>query len=66
LGAIYGEFGEYKSFAEIINVEYNRWNVTDVGIIQKVERLLKKSKKLTIDDWILAITSYGISPEKLS
>jgi alanyl-tRNA synthetase len=29
LEGIYGKFPEYKSFAEIINVEYDRWALSD-------------------------------------
>jgi len=67
LEGIYGKFPEYKSFAEIIQVEYDRWLHTDGAQKAKLEKLLKKQKvKLTIDDWIMVCTSWGIAADKVS
>ncbi len=61
LKEMYGEFKEYKSFRSIIEVEYDRWIKTDTEQKDKLQKLLKKNKnKLSIDDWIVAITSWGI------
>jgi len=39
-----------------------RWEVTDVAQKEKLHKLLKKRKpdQLTIDDWVLCVTSYGL------
>lgn len=78
INELYGEFPEYKSFDEIIKMEYERWSITDVSQKQKLERVIKKNKEskeskdkktqelLSIDDWILAITTYGIPAETIS
>jgi alanyl-tRNA synthetase len=68
LQGIYGAFPEYKSFAEIIKVEYERWLTTDDAQALNLDKLIKKKKdgKLTIDDWITAIQSWGISADKIS
>jgi len=56
LEGIYGAFPEYKSFAEIMQVEYDRWLHTDSAQSANLEKLLKKQKnKLSIDDWIMII-----------
>jgi alanyl-tRNA synthetase len=66
LEGIYGEFPEYKSFAEIINVEYDRWRLSDDESVKKLEKIIKTKKgKLTIDDWIMAMQSYGIPADKI-
>lgn len=64
LAALYGEFREYSSFDSIITLEYNRWTTTDDKQKQLLTALLKKRKnKLTIDDWIMCVTSYGLPAE---
>ncbi len=63
---LYGQFPPYKSFNEIIEIEYERWINTDVSQKQKLDKLLKKNKTLTLDDWIIAITSYGIPADQIS
>lgn len=53
LEGIYGKFKDYKSFDEIIKVEYERWLHTDDVQALNLEKLLKKKGgKLTMDDWI--------------
>lgn len=42
LAELYGPFPEYKSFASIIEVEYNRWKNTDVKSTQQLTAFLKK------------------------
>lgn len=67
LSKLYGEFEEYKSFRKIIEMEYQRWLTTDSEAAQKVKSLLKKKKNvLTVDDWIVAMKSYGLSPDKIN
>jgi len=67
LEGVYGEFPEYKSFAGIIQVEYERWLTTDDAQGVNLKKLLQKRKnKLTIDDWILAMQSWGIPADKIS
>ena len=64
---IYGEFPEYKSFRQIIEVEYERWLTTDEAQAVNLKKLLQKKKnKLTIDDWILAMTSWGIPVDTIA
>ena len=67
LKEIYGAFKEYKSFREIIEVEYERWLQTDKDQRDKLNKLLSKNKNkgLTIDDWIVAITSWGIPADRV-
>ena len=67
LATIYGPFSEYKSFAPIIALEYERWLTTDKEQKDKVDKLLKKKKgKLELDDWILAVQSYGMPAETVA
>jgi len=68
LEGIYGKFPEYKSFAEIIQVEYDRWRTSDVESEKKLQVIIKKRGKtgLKIDDWILAMQSYGIPADKIA
>ena len=67
LMGIYGEFPEYKSFRKIIEVEYERWLTTDEAQTAQLKNLLKKKKnKLSIDDWILAMTSWGIPVDTIA
>lgn len=53
---IYSEFAEYKSFDDIIRVEFDRWKNTDEVQRKNLEKVLKTKKgKLEIDDWIIAM-----------
>ena len=65
-----GKFPEHPSFREIMDVEYKRWKTTDVESKKKIEALFSKKTKsgkaIDIDDWIVAITSYGVDPETVS
>ncbi|KRX05303.1 Translation protein, beta-barrel domain [Pseudocohnilembus persalinus] len=65
LSKIYGPFKEYKSFDEIIKKEYNSWLSTNTEAKSKLDRLLKKNKVLSLDNWILAVTTYGISADQI-
>lgn len=67
LEGVYGKFPEYKSFRQIIEVEFKRWQSTDEKMKGNLEKLIKKRNgKLTIDDWILCVGSYGIPADKVS
>ena len=68
LEGIYGPFAEYKSFDDIIRVELERWKNTDEVQKKNLDKLLKqrKSGKLTIDDWIVAMQSWGIPADRIS
>ncbi len=64
---IFGKFAEYKSFADIIKVEYDRWRNTDEVQKKNLEKILKSKKgKLDIDDWIIAMQSWGIPADRIS
>lgn len=59
-------FKEYKSFRSIIEIEYRRWLTTDTEAKEKLDKLIKKRKgALILDDWVLAVTSYGLDAEKI-
>jgi alanyl-tRNA synthetase len=67
LQGIYGEFSDYKSFEDIIRVEYDKWRFT--GDQQKIdlEKLLKKNKGvLSINDWIMCMKSWGIPADTIA
>jgi alanyl-tRNA synthetase len=67
LEQIFGKFAEYKSFGDIIRIEYERWAFTESGHKKKLEQLLTKSKgKLTLDQWIMAMESWGIPADAIS
>ena len=66
LSQLYGPSKEYKSFANIIEIEFQKWLNTDSVQKQKLEKLTKGKKAMTIDDWIIAVTSWGISPDVIS
>jgi len=66
LATIYGPFAEYKSFRPIIELEYDRWLNTDVEQKQKLDKMLKKKAKLDLNDWITAVTSYGLPADTIA
>ena len=67
LAAVYGPFPDYKSFDSIIRIEYDRWLNTDDATKTKLMKLLsKKNGRLSLDDWILAVTSWGLPADKIS
>lgn len=47
-------------------MEYDRWILTDSAQKTKLDKLLKKSKNLSIDDWIVAMTSWGIPADAIA
>jgi len=67
LAGLYGEFKEYKSFNDIIKIEYDRWISTDSSNKDRLDKLIKKTKGiLSIDDWILAMTTWGIPADVIA
>lgn len=44
-------------------MEHEKWLCTDSLQKQKLEKLTKGNKNMSIDDWIIAVTSWGISPD---
>lgn len=63
---MYGAFPEYKSFAGIIEMEYERWLSTDEAQKQKLVKLVqKRGGVLTLEDWIVAVTSWGLPADKI-
>jgi alanyl-tRNA synthetase len=67
LEAILGEFPPYKSFSEIIKIEYERWLSTDEKQKASLNKLIKKTKgKLSIDDWVHAVTTIGVNPDAVA
>lgn len=68
LAPISGDFKEFSSFKDIISIEHERWLYKDVSSRKKLAQLLKKKKdaKLDIQDWIMAMQSYGLDPEDIT
>jgi alanyl-tRNA synthetase len=69
LSTIYGPFKEYKSFKPIIELEYLRWETTDSAQTEKLQKLLKKKgkdSKLSLDDWIICVTSWGVPADQVA
>lgn len=65
LTKIYGEFNENSSINKIVETEYGRWLSTEEQHKKQMVKLLKKGK-LTVADWTLAVSSWGMSPEKIT
>ncbi len=64
---LFGDFPEYKSFGNIIRMEYERWFKTDEVQKGKLDKLLKKNKNtLTLNDWIVCVTSWGIPADQVA
>lgn len=67
LRGLYGEFKPYPSFNSIIRIEHEKWLNTEGEQKKKLDTLIKKKKgELDIDDWIVAMGSYGIPPEVIA
>jgi len=41
LEGIFGKFPEYKSFADIMRIEYDRWRFSDDESVKKLEKIIK-------------------------
>jgi len=66
LNEIYGEFNIHPNMKEIIQLEYDKWLSTDKEQKDKLEKLIKKKSSLSIDDWIVAMQSWGIPADRIS
>ena len=67
LEGIYGEFAEFKSFEDIIRVEYDRWVNQDEEAIKKLQKTIRQRKgELSLEDWIVCMQSYGVPADKIS
>ena len=66
LEPLYGKFKPYDSFESIIQNEYDRWQTTDDIQKKKLKKYKKKKNKLTLEDWSIAVTAWGVSPDVMS
>jgi len=66
LKGIVGEFAEFKSFKDIVAIEYDRWLNTFTTQKDKLDKLMKKKNGLSLDDWITAMTAWGIPADIIS
>jgi alanyl-tRNA synthetase len=66
LEGIFGEFKINPNIKEVIALEFEKWKSTDKEQKEKLEKLIKKRGTLTIDDWILAMQSWGIPADRIS
>ncbi len=66
LEGIFGEFKKHPNIKEIIALEFDKWKSTDKEQKEKLEKLIKKKKELSVDDWILAMQSWGIPADRIS
>ncbi|KAH0792553.1 alanyl-tRNA synthetase [Histomonas meleagridis] len=63
------EFKNIRCLETVIKLEYERWTTGKVKSISMLKSLIDKKKgdkTLTINDWILAIESYGLDPAEIS
>jgi alanyl-tRNA synthetase len=64
---IMGKFTITTNFKEIIQLEFDKWIATDDQQKDQLNKLLKKKKGvLSIDDWILAMQSWGLPADSIS
>ena len=63
---IFGEFRKHENMEEILALEYEKWLTTDSEQKVKLEKEIKKKGKLGIDDWIMAMQSWGIPADRIS
>jgi alanyl-tRNA synthetase len=67
LEGIYGKFNIGDNIKDILELEYFKWKATDNKQKEQLEKhLKKKGGVLSIDDWILAMESWGIPAERIS
>lgn len=67
LEGIFGEFKINTNLKEIIQLEYDKWIATDDTQKDQLNKLVKKKKgELSIDDWIVAMTSWGIPADTIA
>ena len=67
LEGIFGEFKISTNLKEIIQLEFDKWIATDDTQKDLLNKLLKKKKgELTIDDWIVAMQSWGLPADTIA
>ena len=67
LEGIFGEFKVNTNLKEIIQLEFDKWIATDDTQKDQLNKLVKKKKgELSIDDWIVAMQSWGIPADTIS
>jgi len=66
LQEIFGEFRKHENMEEILALEYEKWLTTDAEQKVKLEKEIKKKGKLSIDDWIMAMQSWGIPADRIA
>ena len=66
LEGIYGKIEKNPKLKDILSKELERWLTTDKEQKTKLDKLIKKKGGMTIDDWIIAIQSYGIPADRIS
>jgi len=67
LEGIFGEFKINTNLKEIIQLEFDKWLATDDTQKDQLNKLLKKKKgELSIDDWIIAMQSWGIPADTIA
>lgn len=69
LELIYGEghFKPSESIAKVLSQEILKWETTDKAQKDTLKKLVDKRKgQLNIDDWIIAMQSWGIPADKIS
>ncbi|CAL6020301.1 Alanyl-tRNA_synthetase [Hexamita inflata] len=59
-------FQPFKALSEVISLELQRWKQTDEQSKAKVQKLMKKSGSLTIQDWVTIVTTFGMDPDSVS
>ena len=66
LEGLYGKFPPYSSFDTILRLEFERWTNTDESQALKLKKMLAKKPQLSLEDWYLAVTSWGIPSDTVS
>ena len=62
-----GHFKPNESIRKVLELEIEKWETTDKNQKELLTKLLAKRKnKLTLDDWILAMQSWGIPADRIS
>ncbi len=66
LEGIYGKIEKNPKLKDILAIEYDRWKTTDKDQKAKLDKLCKKKGGMTLDDWIIAVQSYGIPADRIA
>jgi alanyl-tRNA synthetase len=64
LKSICGSFDNNSSLNKIVEAEYNRWLSTEEEHKKQIAKLQSKGQ-LSASDWIIAVSSWGIVPERI-